>query len=182
MKVEDFYNKPKVTGPPNKARVISFVNETREQEYEEQLATLQEEITRLTEIERNHIENNAKFQNTEERLQETMASETELQTKLNVFESEMARFEQLQNDKQELEDKYRDLRGQFDAQTNTIQNGAKEIAEQKKKIHQFVPGLFLIRAFVYLLFTFCTLRGPGGGLPYMYMYTATHQILSFALF
>ena len=73
MKVEDFYNKPKVTGPPNKARVISFVNETREQEYEEQLATLQEEITRLTEIERNHIENNAKFQNTEERLQETMA-------------------------------------------------------------------------------------------------------------
>ena len=46
MKVEDFYNKPKVTGPPNKARVISFVNETREQEYEEQLATLQEEITR----------------------------------------------------------------------------------------------------------------------------------------
>ena len=144
MKVEDFYNKPKVTGPPNKARVISFVNETREQEYEEQLATLQEEIARLTEIESIHIENNAKFQNTEERLQETMLSETDLQTKINVFENEVARLEQVQIDKQELEDKYRDLRGQFDAQTNTIQNGAKEIAEQKKKIHQLssqVDGL-----------------------------------------
>ena len=39
--------------------------------------------------------------------------ETELQTKLNVFESEMARFEQLQNDKQELEYLYENLERRF---------------------------------------------------------------------
>ena len=46
--------------------------------------------------------------------------------------------------------------------------------------------MFLIRSWFVLLCLVCSrfvpLRGPSGGVPYMYMYSATHQILSFAYF
>jgi len=51
-----------------------------------------------------------------------------------------------------------------------------------KNTVQNVADSFLIRSPVRLLFTFCTLRGPRGGLPYVYMYTATHEVFSFGLF
>tara|TARA_R110000824_G_C15188258_1_gene674469 strand:+ start:659 stop:1663 length:1005 start_codon:yes stop_codon:yes gene_type:complete len=136
MKVEDFYNKPRVSGPPNKARVISFVNETREQEYEEQLATLQEEIVRLTEVERQFIDSNAKFQNTEVRLDETLIAETELQTKINVLENEMSRLGVVQEEKQEVDARHKDLRGQFDSQVNEINTYKKQQEENDYHLHQ----------------------------------------------
>ena len=46
--------------------------------------------------------------------------------------------------------------------------------------------MLLIRSWFVLLFAFCSpfvpRRGPSGGVPYMYMYTTTHQIFSFAYF
>jgi len=43
-----------------------------------------------------------------------------------------------------------------------------------------------IRSWFVLQFTFCSpfvpLRGPSGGVPYMYMYTTTHEVFSFAYF
>ena len=46
--------------------------------------------------------------------------------------------------------------------------------------------MFSIRSWFVLLFTFCSpfvpRRGPRGGLPYVYMYTTTHEVFSFAYF
>ena len=46
--------------------------------------------------------------------------------------------------------------------------------------------MLLIRSFFVLQFAFCSLfvplRGPRGGVPYMYMYTTTHGVFSFAYF
>ena len=46
--------------------------------------------------------------------------------------------------------------------------------------------MLLIRSWFVLLFAFCSpfvpLPGPPGGLPYVYMYTATHEVFSFAYF
>ena len=46
--------------------------------------------------------------------------------------------------------------------------------------------MLLIRSWFVLLFAFCSRfvprRGPRGGLPYMYMYTTTHEVFSFAYF
>ena len=46
--------------------------------------------------------------------------------------------------------------------------------------------MLLIRSFFVLQFAFCSpfdpRRGPRGGLPYVYMYTATHEVFSFAYF
>ena len=46
--------------------------------------------------------------------------------------------------------------------------------------------MFSIRSWFVLLFAFCSpfdpRRGPQGGLPYMYMYTTTHEVFSFAYF
>ena len=59
--------------------------------------------------------------------------ETELQTKLNLidvfFESEMARFEQLRTDKQELEYKYLEMEGQFKAYVDAVKPTIK-VAEK----------------------------------------------------
>ena len=46
--------------------------------------------------------------------------------------------------------------------------------------------MLLSRSWFVLLFAFCSpfdpRRGPRGGLPYMYMYTTTHEVFSFAYF
>ena len=46
--------------------------------------------------------------------------------------------------------------------------------------------MLLIRSFFVLQFAFCSpfdpRRGPRGGVPYVYMYTTTHEVFSFAYF
>jgi len=46
--------------------------------------------------------------------------------------------------------------------------------------------MLLIRSWFVLQFAFCSpfvpLPGPDGGVPYVYMYTATHEVFSFAYF
>jgi len=135
MKFDDYVNRPKVTGDPTKSRVISFVNETREQAYEEQIATLQEEIERLTAVEAEFLEKNAKFNNTEDRLHETIEEETQLRAKVSMLQNDLSRSEKLQEEKQELESLNKDLRGQFDEQNNQLQINSKDLEANKQTIH-----------------------------------------------
>lgn len=135
MKFDDYINKPKISGAPTKSRVISFVNETRELEYEQQISSLQDEIVRLTAVEANFLEKQAQFANVEDRLHETIESETQLLAKLSAKENELARSEQLQEKLQEVQALNKDLRGQVDTQNNTIQTQISDINADRKTIH-----------------------------------------------
>ena len=128
MKLNNFFDKSKQVNR-NQKKVISVVNEKKENALKQEIATLQAEITRLDQVELDRNAFNQRMQSAETQLQETLEREVSLKAQTALLEDEIGQIEQLKEQKQFLEDTLRDTKGQVGIQGSSLEQAAKNSSE-----------------------------------------------------
>tara|TARA_R110002020_G_scaffold51677_5_gene146156 strand:+ start:3265 stop:4278 length:1014 start_codon:yes stop_codon:yes gene_type:complete len=140
MKLNNFFDKTKLVHT-NQKKVISFVNEEKENALQQEIATLQTEITRLEQVELERNAFNQRMQSAETQLQELLEREVSLQAQKALLEDEIGQIEPLKEQKQFLEDTLRDTKGQVGIQESSLEQAAKNNMELNNTIEKLTGQL-----------------------------------------
>lgn len=121
MKLNDFLDKSKkpYTRIQN-TKTISFVNETRETELNQQIADLELEVGRLHDMEDLYTQMLSRVAVLEEHTQDSQFREDQLNEKITFLEADVERGEQIKQERNEIEDSLKSFKAQYSAQENTL--------------------------------------------------------------
>tara|TARA_R110002020_G_scaffold94101_2_gene226740 strand:+ start:976 stop:1989 length:1014 start_codon:yes stop_codon:yes gene_type:complete len=133
MKLNNFFsksNKPKV----NKSKVISFVNETQEKAWRDEVTRLKAELDRLATVDEERSLFNQRMQAAEAQLNETLEREITLTASKMLLEDEVKQGDSLRANNQDLKQELKDLKGQLDLKENSLSQAAQNSLELNKHI------------------------------------------------
>lgn len=134
MKLNSFFNKSNQVNNSQK-KIISVVNEKKENALKQEINTLQAEIDRLKQIEVERNAFNQRMQSAETLLQETLEREVSLEAKNVLLEDEIRDGDSLRELNQTLKNELRDITGHLELKENDLIQAAQNNLELNKRIN-----------------------------------------------
>jgi len=134
MKLNNFFDKSKQVNT-NQKKVISVVNEKKENALKQEIDVLQAEIDRLNQVEVERNAFNQRMQSAETLLQETLEREVSLKAKNGLLEDEIKDGDSLRELNQTLTNNLRDTTGHLELKDNDLTQAAQNNLELNKRIN-----------------------------------------------
>lgn len=123
MKLNDFFDKS--SKPKSANKVITVVNEIKENELQAQISDLEKEVERLHLVDGEKDSFNQGMQSAEIRLKESLENVDKLIYEKALLEEEVKSISNLQMVKQDLENELRDVKGQLGTQGSSLEQAQK---------------------------------------------------------
>jgi len=134
MKLNSFFNKSNQINT-NQKKIISVVNEKKENALKQEIDILQAEIDRLNQIEVERNAFNQRMQSAETLLQETLEREVSLKAKNALLEDEIKDGDSLRELNQTLKNELKDMTGHLGLKDSDLTQAAQNNLELNKKIN-----------------------------------------------
>ena len=129
MKLNDFFTQPKKSIRSRSPKVISVINEAREQEFKATIDTLQKEVDRLKTIEDSHSEAQAALQISERSLQTVRENLNVESSQRKIAEASVTKLERVGNEKIMLEQELKDAKVHHDEALSKLEQSEKKVTE-----------------------------------------------------
>ena len=139
MKLNDFFDKSSTPKTPNK--IITVVNEIRENELKGQVSELENEIKRLQVVEVERDSFNQRMQAAEIQLNETIEINEQLSYEKVLLEEEIKSKDGLKVVNQDLTNDLRDVRGQLGIQGSVLEQAQKNNLELNTTVKDLTTNL-----------------------------------------
>jgi len=133
MKLNNFFEKSKQVNT-NQKKIISVVNEKKENALKQEIGNLQAEIARLGQVEIERSAFNQRMQSAEILLQETLEREISVKAKNGLLEDEVKEGDALRELNQTLTNDLRDMTGQLGLKDSNLTQAAQNNLELNKRI------------------------------------------------
>ena len=143
MKLNDFLAKP--TKPRSRTtRTISFVNETKETELNNQIELLTSEVDRLHDMENQYTQMLSQTETLKEHTRDSQFREDKLNEKIKLLEADVEHGETIKKEKESIEESLKSFKGQYSAQVNTLDLAQKSnvsLSNDIQTLNNQVEGL-----------------------------------------
>ena len=135
MKLNSFFNKSN-NQRKSTSKVISFVNETREDAWKAEVHRLQTALDRLKTVDEERSEFSQRMRSAEIQLHEIKERDIALQAKVNLLEDEVKQGDALRQTNQALYNKIKDLNGQIGIKESNLEQAAHNNLDLNKHVEQ----------------------------------------------
>ena len=144
MKLNNFFDKSNNLNR-KQTKIISVINEKKENEFKSEISRLQIEINRLEQVEIERSLFNQRMQSAETRLEETLEREVSLKAQNDLLEYEVEQGNVLREEKQFLQNELRDAKGQIGIQESILEQAQHNSVELNRNVEKLTYEYDLLK-------------------------------------